>query len=105
MRGPDKTMAEMARQKNIQPFDLMIDMALERDLKFFMIFPVANESQSDALELMQHPRSFVTFSDSGAHVSQLLDSSLQTHLFSHWRRDRQPVTLRQSVHRCSCDTA
>ncbi len=105
MRGPHKTMAELARQKNTHPVELMIDMALERDLKFFMIFPVANESQSDALELMQHPRSVVTFSDSGAHVSQIMDSSLQTHLLSHWVRDKQAFTLEQAVKMITCDNA
>ena len=34
--------------------------------------------------MMRHPRAVATFSDSGAHVSQLMDSSLQTHLLYHW---------------------
>ena len=38
------------------------------------------------LEMIKHPRAVVTFSDSGAHVSQIMDSSLQTHLLSHWVR-------------------
>ena len=105
MKGPHKSMADLARQKNTHPVDLMIDMALERDMKFFMIFPVANESQSDALELMKHPRSVVTFSDSGAHVSQIMDASLQTHLLSHWVRDRQVFTLEEAVKMLTCDIA
>ena len=105
MKGPHKTMAELARQRNTHPVDLMIDMALERDFKFFMIFPVANESQSDALELMRHPRSVVTFSDSGAHVSQIMDTSLQTHLLSHWVREKQAFTLEQAVKMITCDNA
>jgi N-acyl-D-aspartate/D-glutamate deacylase len=39
----------------------------------------------------------VTFSDSGAHVSQLMDSSLQTHLLSHWVRTKQAFTLEQAI--------
>jgi len=39
----------------------------------------------------------VTFSDSGAHVSQIMDASLQTHLLSHWVRARQAFTLEQAV--------
>ena len=84
---------------------LMIDMALERDLKFFMIQPIANEDQGEALELMKHPRSVVTFSDSGAHVSQIMDNSLQTHLLSHWVRDKQEFTLEQAVKLITCDPA
>src|SRR5712664_1040307 len=90
-------MADLARQRNTHPVELMIDMALERDMKFFMMQPVANENQAEALELMKHPRSVVTFSDSGAHVSQIVDSSLQTHLMSHWVREKQVFTLEQAV--------
>ena len=39
----------------------------------------------------------MTFSDSGAHVSQLMDSSLQTYLLSHWVRTKQALTLEQAV--------
>jgi N-acyl-D-aspartate/D-glutamate deacylase len=105
MKGPHKSMAELARQKNTHPVDLMIDMALERDLKFFMIQPIANEDQAEALELMKHPRSVVTFSDSGAHVSQIMDSSLQTHLLSHWVREKQAFTLEEAVKLITNDTA
>jgi N-acyl-D-aspartate/D-glutamate deacylase len=105
MKGPHKSMADLARQKNTHPVELMIDLALERDMKFFMIQPIANENQTEALELMKHPRSVVTFSDSGAHVSQIMDSSLQTHLLSHWVRDKQAFTLEEAVKMITCDTA
>lgn len=105
MQGPHVSMAELARQRNTHPVELMIDLALERDMKFFMIQPIANENQAEALELMKHPRSVVTFSDSGAHVSQIMDSSLQTHLLSHWVRDKQAFTLEEAVKLITCDTA
>ena len=105
MKGPHKSMAELARQKNTHPVELMIDMALERDMKFFMMQPVANENQAEAVELMRHPRSVVTFSDSGAHVSQIMDASLQTHLLSHWVRDKQTFTVEEAVKMLTCDIA
>jgi N-acyl-D-aspartate/D-glutamate deacylase len=46
-----------------------------------------------------------TFSDSGAHVSQIMDSSLQIHLLSHWVRDKQAFTLEEAVKMITCDTA
>src|SRR5438445_149003 len=105
MKGPHKSMADLARMKNTHPVELMIDMALEHDMKFFMIQPIANENQTEALELMKHPRSAVTFSDSGAHVSQIMDSSLQTHLLSHWVREKQAFTLEEAVKMLTCDNA
>jgi N-acyl-D-aspartate/D-glutamate deacylase len=63
----------------------------------FFFQPIANEDQDIALELMKLPRAVVTFSDSGAHVSQLMDSSLQTHLLAYWVRERQAFTLEEAV--------
>ena len=56
-------------------------------------------------ELIKHPRTVVTFSDSGAHVSQIMDASLQTHLLSHWVRARQAITLEQAVRMLSFEPA
>jgi N-acyl-D-amino-acid deacylase len=97
VEGPHRTVAEVARERGSHPAETMIDLALEKDLDLFFLQPVANEDQDSALELMRHPRSVTTFSDSGAHVSQLMDSSLQTHLLSHWVRAKQAFTLEQAV--------
>ena len=72
-------------------------LALEKNLKQFFLQPLANENQEHVLEMMKHPRSVITFSDSGAHVSQIMDSSLQTHVLSHWVREKQEITLEAAV--------
>jgi N-acyl-D-aspartate/D-glutamate deacylase len=103
--GPHRTVAEVARERNMNPVDLFIDLALERDLKLFLRQPIANEDQKDALEMMRHPRSVVTFSDAGAHVSQIMDNSLQTHLLAHWVRDKEAFTLEEAIRLITYDTA
>lgn len=99
------SMAEIARGKGIHPVELMIDMALERDLKMFFRQPIANEDQAQVLDMMKHPRSVITFSDSGAHVSQIMDSSLQTHLLSYWFREKQAMTLEDAIKQITYNTA
>jgi N-acyl-D-amino-acid deacylase len=94
---PHRSVAEIATELNRDPVDVVIDLALEKHLKQFFLQPIANENQEHVLEMMQHPRAVVTFSDSGAHVSQIMDSSLQTHLLSYWVRERQALTLEQAV--------
>jgi N-acyl-D-aspartate/D-glutamate deacylase len=94
---PHRSVAEIARERGIDPVEAMIDLALERDMDRFFFHPIANENQELALELIKHPQAVVTFSDSGAHVSQLMDSSLQTYLLSHWVRAKQALTLEQAV--------
>ena len=99
------SMAELARAKGVHPVELMIDMALERELTMFFRQPIANEDQSQVLDMMKHPRSVITFSDSGAHVSQIMDSSLQTHLLSYWVREKQAMTLEEAVKQITYNTA
>ncbi len=95
--GPHRSLADVARERGVDPVEAMIDLSLEKDLNQFFVQPIANENQDHALELMKHPRTVTTFSDSGAHVSQIMDASLQTHLLSHWVRRKQAFTLEDAV--------
>jgi N-acyl-D-amino-acid deacylase len=97
VHGPHKSVVQMAKERNCGPVELMMDLAVERDMNVFFFHPIANEDQDIALELMKLPRAVVTFSDSGAHVSQLMDSSLQTHLLAHWVREKKAFTLEEAV--------
>jgi N-acyl-D-aspartate/D-glutamate deacylase len=97
VHGVHRSVAEIARGRNCDPVEAMIDLGLETDFNVFFLQPIANEDQDIALDLMRLPRAVVTFSDSGAHVSQLMDSSLQTHLLAHWVREKQAFTLEQAV--------
>ena len=103
--GPHRSVATVARERGIDPVEAIIDLALEKDLDRFFLQPIANENQEHALELIQHPRTVVTFSDSGAHVSQIMDASLQTHLLSHWVRAKQAIPLEQAVRMLSFEPA
>ncbi len=105
MRGEDRLLRDVAAERGMDPVELMIELGLQTDFGQFFRQPAANENQDDVLELMQHPRSVVTFSDSGAHVSQIMDSSLQTHLLGHWVREKEALTLEQAVRELTYNTA
>ena len=98
---PYRSVAEIAAERNQDPVETYIDLALEKGLKRFFMQPLTNTHEPSTLEMMQHPRSVITFSDSGAHVSQIMDSSLQTHLLSHWVREQEALTLEDAVHQLS----
>ena len=102
---PWRSVQDIADAAGKDPVDCFIELALAKNLKQFFLQPLANENQDHVLEMMRHPRSVVTFSDSGAHVSQIMDSSLQTHLLSHWVREKQAFTLEEAVKMITCDTA
>jgi len=104
IKGPHKTVAEIAEEMHKDPVDAMIEIALQHDMKVFFRQPLFNENQDHVLEMMRHPRSVVTFSDSGAHVSQIMDSSLQTHVLAHWVREEKAFTLEEAIKMITHDT-
>lgn len=96
---PFRSIQSIASERGISPMNALIDLALEKDLRGFFMQSVANQDQSRVLELMRHPFAIPTFSDSGAHVSQIMDSSLQTHFLAHWVRNEAAFSLEEAVHR------
>jgi N-acyl-D-amino-acid deacylase len=95
---PNPTVAGLARARGVHPVDLMVDLALETDFEQLFIQP-SRYPQDEAvlLRALRHPRAVMTFSDSGAHLSQIADSSIHTHLLGHWVRQRQEFALEEAV--------
>jgi N-acyl-D-aspartate/D-glutamate deacylase len=94
---PHQTVGEGARARGVDPVEFMIDLALASD--FDQLFVQTNSPfDHDAVRaVMKHPRTVMSFSDSGAHVSQMSDCSIYTHFLAHWVRDREDFTLDEAV--------
>jgi N-acyl-D-aspartate/D-glutamate deacylase len=100
----DPSIGELSRRHNKHPVEVIIDLALENENRMF-VQPIVNERPADVLNLLKHPRTLATFSDSGAHVCQEMGSSLQTHLLSYWVRNKQQFTLEEAVRMLTFDNA
>ncbi len=100
----DPTVASLAAQKGQHPVEVMIDLMLANENQVF-IQPLVNESPDDILDMMRHPWTLTTFSDSGAHVCQEMGSSLQTHMLSYWVRAKKAFTLEEAVRKLTFDNA
>ena len=100
----DPSVADLARTRNQNPIEVMIDLVLENEDQMF-VQPLVNEKPDDVLGMLRHPRTLATFSDSGAHVCQEMGSSLQTHLLSYWVREKQAFTLEEAVRMLTFDNA
>jgi N-acyl-D-aspartate/D-glutamate deacylase len=94
---PYSSVADLALDRNVDPVDVIIDLALEHDLRLFF-HTLGRPYLPKHLEaVMRHPRTVMTFSDSGAHVSQMADASIHTFFLAHWVRDREAFTLEEAV--------
>ena len=100
----DPSIGELSRRHNKHPVEVIIDLALDNENRMF-VQPIVNEQPADVLNLLKHPRTLATFSDSGAHVCQEMGSSLQTHLLSYWVRNKQQFTLEEAVRMLTFDNA
>jgi len=102
---PYRSLAEIAAAEGKDPVEVMIDMALEAHLKRFFLQPIFNEDPDEVIAMLRHPRTLATFSDSGAHVSQICDASLQTYVLAHWVRERRAMTMEHAVRKMTFDIA
>jgi len=95
---PNPSVADVARQRGVHPAEAMVDLCVASGGDQLFIQPsLYPQDETVLLRAMRHPRTVMTFSDSGAHLSQIADSSIHTHLLGHWVRDRQEFTLEEAV--------
>ena len=96
---PYRSVADYAAGRGLSPVDAMIQIGLDSDFDALFMQPLHVYDEADMVEIMRHPRSVMTFSDSGAHVSQIMDASIQSYLLAYWVRERQAFTLEEAVRR------
>jgi N-acyl-D-aspartate/D-glutamate deacylase len=96
--GPNPTIGDVGRARGVDPAEAMIDLALESDFEVLFIQPSLYPQDPDVLRrVLRHPRTVMTFSDSGAHLSQIADASIHTYLLGHWVRELGELTLEEAV--------
>ena len=104
-QGPYRTVGELAAERGVSGADVMIDLALDSGMSQLFAQPFANQNMDSVLEILQHPHTVVAVSDSGAHVSQIVDSSVPTFLLSHWVRNEQAFSLEEGVRMLTLEPA
>ena len=100
-----RTVSEVAAARRVEPIDALIDLSLEADFDCFFGQPFANQDMDQVLRILKDPHVVVGGSDSGAHVSQIIDSSIPTFLLSYWVRDRQAFTWEEGIRKLTFDPA
>ena len=89
--------AELARGAGKDPFDWLLDFALDGELDAMFECLMFNTDEDRVKDLLRHPNAAITLSDAGAHLSFLCDAGFGLHLFGHWARERGDMTLEQAV--------
>jgi N-acyl-D-amino-acid deacylase len=94
-----RPVSEVAAERGVAPFDLMVDLSLEEGLATRFRVVLLNDDEDEVAALLQNPRTVLGLSDAGAHASQLCDACFSTHLLGYWVRERKALGLEQAVWR------
>jgi len=94
----ESSVAGAARARGVSPVEVMIELSL--DSRFEQLFrqPISQTSTEFILAGLRHPNTVVAASDSGAHISQILDSNIPTYFLSHWVRGEAAFTWAEAIH-------
>jgi N-acyl-D-amino-acid deacylase len=98
-----KTIAEISRQRGVDPFDAFLDVALEDDLATW--FSVSMMDENILAPLLNDRRTLIGLADGGAHVDLLCDAGYTTYLLGTWSRDKQVLSLEDAVRRVTSEPA
>ena len=102
---PHATVAAVAAERGVHAVEAMIQLALETDMRQLFWQTFAPFDHDRIKRCLAHPHTVVGFSDSGAHVSQMSDASIETHLLGHWVRNCQEFSLEEAVRMLTLEPA
>ncbi len=93
----ERRLGDLARERGVDPVDLMFDLALQSDLRVRFRVSLLNFVEEEVREIVQDPNVLIALGDGGAHMSQLCDACYATHLLGHWVREAEAISLEQAV--------
>ena len=93
----ERNVEEVARERGVDPIDLMLDLSLASDFEARFRMAVVNYNEDEVAELLTCRETVIGLSDAGAHASQLCDACFSTHLLGHWVREKGTLTLEEGV--------
>ncbi len=94
---PWPSVNDAAAARGVDPITLIIELSLESGFEQFFVQPLGPFEPDNVSRLLAHPSAVMGFSDSGAHVSQMADASITTHMLAYWVRERGAFPIEQAV--------
>lgn len=94
-----RSIADIAAERGTEPFDLLLDLALEEDLKTRFRVVSLNDDEEELGALLADHRIVLGAHDAGAHVNMLCDANFPTHLLAYWVREQGVLGLEEAIWR------
>jgi len=101
----ERSVAEVAAERGVDPVDLVLDLALASDLEARFRIGIFNTDDDVVAELLSSPATMLGLSDAGAHASQLCDAGAPTTLLGKWVREKGVLSMAEAVRRLTSEPA
>ena len=97
-----RAIAELSQEQDRHPVDVLLDLAVEEDLKTeFSMYGVINSDDDAVAEILRHPLTLLGTSDGGAHTKFETSGRYNSHFLAHWIRGKQIMSLEEAHWRMS----
>lgn len=100
-----RTIESIARERNKDGVDTLLDLALEDDLEIEYKIAFLNVSEAGVSELLKDESLLLGLGDGGAHVDMTCDAGYTTYLLGKWVRERGIMSLESAVRRLTSQPA
>ena len=91
-------LVEIANFYNKEPFDWLLDNAINDGLDDLFAAELLNSDNKQVQKLLKHKYASIALSDAGAHTSLLCDAGYAIELLSKWTRKLKVFSIEEAVY-------
>ncbi len=90
---------DIAEKNNVNPLDWLLDHSLTEDgMDTLFIAMLLNSDQEAVGKLLKHPRSNITLSDAGAHLTFFNDAGYGLYMLENWVRKNNLMSKEEAIY-------
>ena len=94
-----RSIKDIASEANVNPLEWLLDHALNKNgMDTLFIAMLLNSDEEAVGKLLKHPRSNITLSDAGAHLTFFNDAGYGLYMLQKWVREYEIMTIEEAIY-------
>ena len=94
-----RSIKDIASEANVNPLEWLLDHSLnEKGMDTLFIAMLLNNDEEAVGKLLKHPRSNITLSDAGAHLTFFNDAGYGLYMLQKWVRENEIMSIEEAIY-------
>ena len=94
-----RSIKDIASESKVNPLEWLLDHSLnENGMDTLFIAMLLNSDEEAVGKLLKHPRSNITLSDAGAHLTFFNDAGYGLYMLQKWVRENEIMTIEEAIY-------